>query len=189
MIKINLLPREKVKKGEHPEIIAFAQVGLFLVIVFYGIQYFTKNLQLRNVTADLEIANKERAKYQALINELNSIKAVTSELEAKKNLISGLMDSRTVYPVFMEDLLAHLPKSMWITSMGTQLSPTDRSINFNFNANALDIYTIADLVKSLESSSVISKPELGAINQSGQEPNYIYGFGIKGVYKKTAAGK
>jgi len=187
MIKINLLPRSKVKKGEHPEIIALAQLVLFLVLVFYGVQYFLKNIQLKNVTAELEAALQERSKYQSLINELNSIKATTTELEAKKTLITNLMSSRTVYPIFMEDLLGHLPKSMWLTSLNTQLSSTDMSISFNFNANALDIYTIADLVKSLETSSVISKPELGPINQSGQEPNYIYGFSIKGIYKKPQA--
>lgn len=184
MIKINLLPRSKVKKGEHPEIIALAQLGLFVVLVFYGVQYFMKGLQLKNVTSDLDAALRERSKYQSIINELNSIKAVTAELEAKKDLITTLMASRTVYPVFMEDLLGHFPKSMWLTGLNTQLSQTDMSISFTFNASALDIYTIADLVKSLESSAVITKPELGAINQSGQDPNYIYGFNIKGVYKK-----
>jgi Tfp pilus assembly protein PilN len=184
MIRINLLPQSKIKKGEHPEIVALAQVLLVLVILFFGGQYFLKTLKLRNIRNDLKIAKAEHSKYQAIINELNSVKAVTNELETKKNLINDLIITRTVYPAFMEDLLGHFPKTMWLTTLNTQLA-ADKTVNFNMGAVALDVYTIADLVKATEASDVITKVELGAIVQAGDADNPTYTFTFKAAHKRA----
>lgn len=186
MIRINLLPQSKIKKGEHPEIIALAQILLALVVLFFGAQYFLKTLKLGNIKNDLKIARTEHSKYQAIINELNSIKSLTNELETKKNLINDLITTRTVYPAFMEDLLGHFPKTMWLTSLTTQLA-ADKTVNFNMSATALDVYTIADLVKATEASDVITKVELGAIAQTGDADNPIYVFTFKAAHKRERA--
>lgn len=187
MIRTNLLPQSKIKKSEHPEVIALAQVFLALVVLFFGAQYVLKTMRLANIRNDMKIAKAEHSKYQAIINELNAIRAVATELETKKNLINNLISARTVYPVFMENLLAHFPKTMWITGLQTQMAE-DMSVTFNMTATALDIYTIADLVKAAESSEVITKVELGAISQAGDPANPMYNFTFKAAHKAAAAG-
>ncbi|MDI6756806.1 MAG: PilN domain-containing protein [Endomicrobiia bacterium] len=182
MIRINLLPQSKIKKSEHPEVVALAQILLALIVLFFGAQYFFKTLKLNNIKNDLKIAKAEHSKYQAIINELNTIKAVTAELETKKNLINNLIAARTVYPIFMENLLEHLPKTMWVTGLQTQMAE-DRTVSFSITATALDIYTIADLVKVTESSDVISKVELGAISQTGDPANPMYNFTFRAAHK------
>ncbi len=184
MIKINLLPQSRIKKAEHPEIMALAQLAFFAILIILGSMYFLKTIKLKTLESDVALAQKERDKYKAIIDELNSIKALMKELETKRDLIKNLMKVRTTYPIFMEDLVGHFPRSMWLSSLGTQIFD-DGAISFNFSAIALDIYTIADLVKVFEGSDVIKNPELGAIAQFGAEPSITYNFTMKATYKKN----
>lgn len=183
MIKINLLPQAKIKKAEHPEIIALVQVLFFALILIFAVIYLLKTMTLADVNRELSLNKQELTKYQALVNELNAIKSLMAQLEAKKDLIKNLMNRRVIYPVFMEELLAHLPRTMWLNSLNTSISE-DGTISFDIDATALDIYTIADLVRITETSDVIRNAELGAISQTGSEPSVMYNFSMKATFKK-----
>jgi len=162
MTKINLLPKDIQIKEERPEIILLVIFGLACVAISFGYIYVSKVVERKNIRTEITAVEKELAQLQTVINKISEIKKGQETLTARKNAIEGLMKSRLVYPIFMENILKTLPQGMWIAALSTQSG--EGKISLKFDAYAYNNYIIADLLKSLDQSPVFRNPQISGIN-------------------------
>lgn len=125
-----------------------------------------------------ELSRKEKEKI-----EVEQIRQSKELLERKFNIIKDLIDSKFIYPIFMEDLLQLLPSAIYLGSF-TSRRVDKTTLDINIAATAFDTYSIADLVSQLESNSMkFSNIELGPIQQVSVGREKRYNFTLSFRYK------
>jgi len=184
MIKINLLPKEIVKKVTLREkkfllsIIVLFVVGAFLGLCFLKVaQYGRLRKQLREI-------EKELVLLETVIKKVDEMEKAKETLAKKLDVIGGLMGNRLIYPQLLDDLARIVPSRVWVTSLLTK-SESD-SLSITIEASALDNYAIADFISKLSEAKNFSKVELSKItSKEGKEgEEVIRNFGITCEYRQ-----
>ena len=164
MIKINLLAQGSIKRQERTEFLVFAVVFVALVFLGIVIQYAGRYFGYMGLENRLALAEQELKKYSVTVKKVDELKATKALLQTKKGVINTLVTKKFVYPLFLDDLLKYLPPNVWFKSLNTKSS--DNLIKVTLIAEALDNYSIADLISSLSSSDDFSNIVLGPITSS-----------------------
>ena len=181
MTKINLLPRDLVIKEARPEITLLVLSGAACAVLFFIYIYVAKTIEKKNIETEISTVEKELAQLQVVVDKIAKIKADRDALQSRKSTIEGLVNTRLVYPIFMEDMLKVMPQGMWLLSLNTQ--SMDGTMSVKFNAVAYSNYIISDLLKSLEQSQVFRNPEISGITSStGDKGRQIKEFSINVDY-------
>ncbi len=173
MTKINLLPKEAIAKEEHPELAFLAVGAVAVIVVVLGYGYTSKIAKRAALKKEITTVEKELAQLQTVIDQIARIKSQRDAVNAKKTALEGLIKTRLLYPMLMEDLVKTLPNGMWLMNLNTKSG--DPTTGLSFGAVAYDNYIIADLLQSLEDSKLFQKPEISGIVSS---------VGDKGVQTK-----
>jgi len=183
MIKINLLAPESIKKEEPKEIIALA-VTIMVVFCAVGIfNYLIKVRDFASLESQINQTQNELNKYESIVSQVDALQATKAVLETKKNVINNLMAGRLTYPVFMEELLQLLPQNVWLKSMNTATN-SDGTMKVDITADALDVYSIADLITALSSNSDFDKVDTGPITTSPDPKMPTSSFTMNFIYKR-----
>ncbi len=156
MIKINLLPIRAARKKENIRrqvSMYFLCVALGLcVMVYLAISMSSKISQLNQ---DIESADKDLKKYQAIVQRVTRMKKELQKLREKMDIIVKLDANRTG-PVQMMDGLTSVvvPDKMWITSLD------EKRGSLKLAGVATDNKTIADFMTYLEESPYFARVDL-----------------------------
>jgi len=161
MTRINLLPRDIVIKEDRPEIILLVLSGIVCVGIFLLYAYISKTIERKNIRTEILAVEKELTHLQVVVNKISQIKTERDALKTKKDAIEGLMKTRLVYPIFMENMLKVIPSGMWLLNLNTQTG--EGKISLRFDAVAFNNYIISDLLKTLDQSPIFKNPEISAI--------------------------
>lgn len=161
MTKINLIPKEAIVKEDHPELAFLAVGAVAVIVIILGYGYTSKLAKRAALKKEITTVEKELAQLQTVIDQIASIKLQRDTVNAKKTALEGLIKTRLLYPMLMEDLAKTLPNGMWLMNLNTKTG--DATTSLGFGAVAYDNYIIADLLQSLEDSKLFQKPEISGI--------------------------
>ena len=171
MIRINLLPPEYAaaqSKKEQQVILGSGAVVLVAVLFLF---WFVQSRKAARLERQIQEADAELRKFQAIISQIESIEASKKQLTAKKDVITSLNRSRLIYPVFFEDLLPIIPSDVWVTNV--QITEQGAGMKVTMNSNALSNFALATWLTNLQQSTHFSGIDLSSISyapneQSGQ---------------------
>jgi Tfp pilus assembly protein PilN len=169
MIRINLLPQEIHAAEAKKQIAAIGIAAAALVVVallFIGVWRFSKKVALER---DLAIAKDELTKYEAIVNQVNSLEQLKNNLKSRGDVINQLLKGRLTYPKFFEDFMMLLPPDIWVGNFNTQ--PSADKLRVDLNASSLSNFAIADWLINLQTSPYFSEVTLGAINSQEAAEN------------------
>ena len=184
MIKINIVPREAIESEARKQVIILASFCGVVVLSLAIILLSTRILVQKRLAAELNSLENEKARYQAVVNEVNKIKEANAILEAKKSIIEKLMKDRLLYPKFMEEFIELLPSSVWVTSLNTTFDTgIPNGFKMNFVCTAFDVFDVANLIDNLEKSQKFSKVEVGTITSGSAGEREILQFTINCEYR------
>lgn len=156
MIRINLLPIRQIKQRlrTRQEVIGLAVTFVVLlgIIALIGVGQSNK---ISTLQVESNRLNQEKAKYQAIINQIEKIKKAQAVIETKLGVISALKVSSQL-PSRVLDEVAHLtsPDRMWLNSL-------DYANNILvLSGIALDNATIAEYMDKISASDFFTGVEL-----------------------------
>lgn len=183
MIRINLLAPEFVKKEERTEFLVLGYLLIAALVIAGGANFFMGMQKSKALEARIARSQAELGRFETIVKQVDELQAKKHILETKKGIISSLMATRLVYPVYMEKLLAMIPSSLWLKTMNTQLLP-DGNIAVSVTAEALDNYAIADFVSALSQNGEIAAVELGTI-AAGQGGTSSFSISFQFIPKRS----
>lgn len=183
MIRINLLPKEFEKKAAAKKrgLMIGSMVG-FIIVFFIGV-YILRVVKVGSLKSRIEEVERELAKLKPVVQKVGEIQSKKEELNKKIGVIKNLMKSRLLYPIFMEDFAAIIPKKVWMTSLNTQTK--ENSLSLNFNVIARDNYAVADFINVLEISKKFDEIKFSGINTMSFEGEEVRTFNISCAYYPT----
>ncbi len=180
MIKVNLLPKEYEKKAaERLKVLAIGLVIGAVVAIIAG-SYFLRIAKLTSLEREITEVESELKKLEPVVKKVEQLQKQKAALGNKINVISDLMKSRLLYPVFMEELAEVLTSGVWIESLNTKAA--GNSLNFSMSVKARDNYVVADLINSLESAKKFDEVKFSGIATVEAEGLPLRSFSISCGY-------
>ncbi|MGM0441381.1 MAG: PilN domain-containing protein [Elusimicrobiota bacterium] len=185
MIKINLLPKEiEEKAAARKKSFIIAGIVVMVIAVFGGL-YFVRVSKLSSVNGKIDKVEKELNQLESVVKKVNSIKKSKAQLDKKINVIKDLMESRLLYPLFMEDMAAIVPSGVWLKNLDT--STEDLSLQLSMGVNAIDNYATAKFINALEQSEKFSDIQFSGINtENNDEGKEVRQFDLTCRYDRAA---
>jgi len=155
MIEINLLPhREARRAADLRESIALLVLGLVLIIG--GVLFFNDQVdeQVGMAKTVVEQLESDIAHYKPQEKQVEEFKKEKSELEDKLEVIDGLDRARTGPVRMFDELSAHTPERLWLTSLQTD------SGRIKLVGDSLDNGVVADFLRGLNASEYFANVDL-----------------------------
>ena len=159
MILINLLPhREEARKRKRESFFASLGVAALFggviaggIFLWYAAQI--SNQQSRNLLLETEIKRLE-----AQIKDIANLQAEIAALRARQQAVEDLQADRNVPVHLLNDLVAHLPDGVYLTS----LKQENQVVTIQGMAQSNE--RVSELLRNLGTKSPwLAKPELGEI--------------------------
>ena len=174
MIHINLLPVRQIKKKIQARKRVFGLgMTLLAVLAFLGVVALVLGFKVDELKASISVLNKEKAKYQTTINQIEKLKKDQTLLETKLNTISQLKKGSQLAVRVMDELATLTPSSrLWITSM------TFSGTIMRIAGTALDNATIADYMETIVSSPYFATAELSGTSSKGVQGRQLKSFSL-----------
>jgi type IV pilus assembly protein PilN len=174
MIQINLLPVRQIKK----KLLARKQVfglgfTLLVVLVLLGVVALVLGYRVGELKASISALNKEKAKYQTTINQIEQLKKDQALLETKLNTISQLKKGSQLTVRVMDELANLTPSSrLWIKTMsfGNDI--------LRISGTALDNATIAEYMETLVTSPYFASAELSGTSNTAVSGRTLKNFSL-----------
>jgi Tfp pilus assembly protein PilN len=182
MIRINLLPKEISKKAAMRKKVLMVAGIIVLFIALLAGNYLMKVAKLTGLNGDIDKIEAELKKLAPVVQKVNTIKAQKEALNNKINVINTLLESRLLYPKFMERFSSELPISVWLVTLNTTVIPG--GLKLDFGVLARDNYAVADTINILENSKYYHNIEFTglATTTGGPDKTSVRSFNLKCNY-------
>jgi type IV pilus assembly protein PilN len=174
MIHINLLPVRQIKKKiEARNKVIGLGFTLLVVLVILGVVSLVLGFKVGDLNASIASLQKEKAKYQTTINQIEQLKKDQALLETKLNTISQLKKGSQLTVRVMDELAKLTPSSrLWLNSMSFSGSI------LRIAGIALDNATIADYMETLVDSPYFSTAELSGTSTTNYQGRQLKSFSL-----------
>ncbi len=184
MIRINLLPRERIgRRVVAPRIL----VGLVSVVVVAALVLATIALNVRNAVVQAEIA-RVNARIEELKPQVAEVEALQGQVAAarrKEQLLRELQGLRIPWERVLGELRKILPTDVWLTHI---VAKSDGSLSFD--GIGLRYESVARFIVNLEASPVFQNPEFRVAQTTGVAGREAISFALDaqlGPVQKAAA--
>jgi type IV pilus assembly protein PilN len=191
MIKVNLLTAErKVPKkrmvlafGAGQKLIVGASVVLVLFGLFVGWRYWTIMRDSTRLDTDIAVAQKETARLQSLLAQVQKFDDRKVQLQQRVALIEQLRNDQKG-PVHMLDQISRaLPPMLWLTDLKQTAVPNEVVIG----GRCTTLTGISDFVVNLENSGYFKK-SVEIISTTAEPldkpPGELIKFEIKALFQR-----
>ena len=174
MIRINLLPVRQIKKKIQARNQVFSLfLTLIAVLVVLGGVALVLGFKVDALKGSIAELNKEKAKYQTTINQIEQLKKDQALLETKLNTISQLKKGSQLTVRVMDELANLTPTSrLWIKSM------TFNGAILQISGTALDNATIAEYMETLVTSPYFASTELAGTSNTSVSGRTLKNFSL-----------
>ena len=182
MIRINLLPHRQLKREQRKKQMAVGAgiaVAIGLVVGLLGHTYLSGRVdtqRMRNA-----YLSEETKKLDTQIEKIKGIKEQTADLMARKQVVEGLQTSRAESVHLIDQLVRQLPEGVWIKTV----KQTGQIVNIIGYAQTNG--RISTLMRNIDSSEWLEKPELVEIKAVALNNNPISEFGMNVRVKRPQA--
>lgn len=180
MIRINLLPHRQLKREQRKKQMAVGAgiaVAIGLVIGLLGHTYLSGRVDTQRMR-NAYLA-EETKKLDAQIEKIKAIKEQTADLMARKQVVEGLQTNRAESVHLIDQLVRQLPEGVWIKTV----KQTGQVVNIVGYAQTNG--RISTLMRNLDSSEWLEKPELVEIKAVALNNNPISEFGMNVRVKRV----
>jgi type IV pilus assembly protein PilN len=155
MIRINLLPhREEARKQRRQQF--YTMLGLVailaLVIAFVGHTLIGQSIESQ--VASNEFLKREIASLDKEIAEIKRLKEQTQALLSRKQVIESLQSNRAETVYLFNELVRQVPEGIYVKSI------KQTGLKINLTGYAQSNARVSQLMRNLDSSPVLEKPEL-----------------------------
>lgn len=152
------------------------------IVVVLFMFWFVQSRKAARLEKQIEEADAELRKFQAIISQIDSIEANKKQLTSKRDVIRNLNRSRLIYPVFFEDLLPIIPSDVWVTNV--QILEQGAGMKVTMASNALSNFALATWLTNLQQSTHFSGIDLSPISYSNNDQNgQTLSFSITCMYQ------
>ena len=183
MIRVNLLPhREAARKARRQQF--YALLGLVVLVAgfiwfvgFTAITGYISSQEDKNVFLKGQIANLDKQ-----IKEINSLEEETNALLARKRVIDLLEANRAETVHLFNELAIRVPDGVFIR----KITQTEQKINLT--GYAVANARVSALMRSLDESPLLEKPELVEIRAEITGNRRLNAFNMNVQIKRQVAG-
>lgn len=185
MIRINVLPRELIKKEyikEEMFLYLLSVLCLLIVITYMQVSISNKISSLNSRVSSLK---REIVKYEKIKVQLAWLKEQSATLDKRLRVVETLQQGRIGPVHVLDEIATNLPeKRLWLNS----LSLRDHGTLLALEGIALDNETIADFMRRLDSSPYFEGTDLIASEQQVVDGIKLKRFNIQSRISVPKAG-
>lgn len=158
MIKINLLPRERVRRGAAfaPRALAVLVVGVLAVVVVFSTLYL--NARNRRVEAELARVNQQIEELRPKVARVEELRRRIEVARRKEQLLRQLEALRVNWDAVLDEVRTVMPRDVWLTSVEMR----DVGGALIFNGYAMSYEAVARFMVSLEESEMFLNVDMTA---------------------------
>jgi type IV pilus assembly protein PilN len=189
MIRINLLASERravkaaVSRGMEAgqKMMVLGSLILVLTLAALGWRYWALGQQAAQIEEDIAAAQREEARLQEILRQVNEFEARKVLLEARLALIDELRKGQNA-PVHMIDQMSRaLPDMTWLTSV------TQSGYTLTIQGRCLTLTSLSDYIGNLEGSRYFIRPveiiESTVVPGDGKTTPDLIAFTIRGTFQ------
>jgi len=159
MIRINLLATErKVKAAALPgfqagqKMMVIGSLVLVVTLAVLGWRYWALGQEEAQVAREIEAAQREEARLQEILKQVDEFQARRKLLEARVALIDEIRKGQSA-PVHMVDQISKaLPDMTWLTGMSQD------GYTLTIQGRCLTLTSLSDFIGNLEASRYFIRP-------------------------------
>lgn len=182
MIRINLLPhREEKRKARRQQF--YVLIGL--VSVLAGLIVFVGYSVISGYVATQEEKNaflkKEIAILDKQIDQIKTLKEQTQALLARKQIIESLQRDRAEAVLLLNELAKQTPEGVFLRSVKQD------GLKIALVGFAQSNTRVSALMRNIEASQWLAKPQLVEIKSSTLANRRVYEFSLNASIKRAAA--
>ena len=188
MIRINLLATERravkaVSRGMEAgqKMMVLGSLILVLTLAALGWRYWALGQQAAQLEEDIAAAQREEARLQEILRQVNEFEARKTMLEARLALIDELRKGQNA-PVHMIDQMSRaLPDMTWLTNV------TQAGYTLTIQGRCLTLTSLSDYIGNLEGSRYFIRPveivESAVVPGDGKTTPDLISFTIRGTFQ------
>jgi Tfp pilus assembly protein PilN len=183
MIRINLLPREQLRRpGIAPRTLILLVAGVVVVVALTTTLVFNA----RNARVRAEIARTEE-QIEVLKPQVARVEALRAQIESarrKQQLLQRLEAARVPWDTILEDVRTVMPKDVWLTQVAAGEDGSINIIGFGLTYTA-----VARFMVNLEGSPLFSDIDMVASQKQPVGGRQVVNFSLTGrltVQRKEA---
>jgi type IV pilus assembly protein PilN len=188
MIRINLLATERravkaVSRGMEAgqKMMVLGSLILVLTLAALGWRYWALGQQAAQLEEDIAAAQREEARLQEILRQVNEFEARKTMLEARLALIDELRKGQNA-PVHMIDQVSRaLPDMTWLTNV------TQAGYTLTIQGRCLTLTSLSDYIGNLEGSRYFMRPveivESTVVAGDGKTTPDLISFTIRGTFQ------
>jgi Tfp pilus assembly protein PilN len=188
MIRINLLASERravkaVSRGMEAgqKMMVLGSLILVLTLAALGWRYWALGQQAAQLEEDIAAAQREEARLQEILRQVNEFEARKVMLEARLALIDELRKGQNA-PVHMIDQMSRaLPDMTWLTNV------TQSGYTLTIQGRCLTLTSLSDYIGNLEGSRYFIRPveivESAVVPGDGKTTPDLIAFTIRGTFQ------
>ena len=172
MIKINLLPRERVRRvAVAPRIL----VGLVAVVVIAGLVLVTLYLNVQNALLRSELAqvNARIDELRPQVAEVEALQRQINEARRKEQLLRQIQAMRIPWERVMNELRKILPTDVWLIRVEAHGDG-----NLTFNGYGLSYESVARFMVNLNASPVFQNADVSIAQKQGIGKQIVINFSV-----------
>jgi type IV pilus assembly protein PilN len=184
MIRINLLSegrrpvvarksRPKISFGDQDPSLFFLSGGLILGALISGGWWLMQNAKIKEVDAQIRVAQREVDELRPILQEVNDFKAKQRELERKIKVINDLTLKQEGPVHIMDRVSRALPDLVWLKSMNFRGRTVDL-VGTAFNTNA-----IASFIENLDKVPEFREPDTKDVSRGSGGSTYSFRISFK----------
>lgn len=177
MIRINLLPVREARRAA-----TLRNQGILLgaaaaaAVVLCVLVHITMTARVAGVHSSLREKQAELKKLEKTQAEVKRYQDEKAEIEAKLGVIVQIEKQRTGPVRIMDEIATRIPKRVWINKLSAQNG------RLELEGSSLDAEIVAEFLKGLEESPMISQVELVETTLQEESGLKINKFKLKSAY-------
>ena len=190
MIRINLVAADRrsakgVSKGFEAgqKMMILGSLILVLTVAGLGWRYWALEQRAAQIEADIQAAQREEARLQEILRQVQEFEARRGVLEQRVKLIDELRKGQNA-PVHMIDQVSRaLPEMTWLTSI------QQNGYTMTIQGRCLTLTSLSDFIGNLEGSRYFMRPveivESSVTAGDGKTTPDLISFTIRGTFQMS----
>ena len=172
MIKINLLPRERVRR---PAVAPRLLVALAFVAVLVAVAVATVvlNARIAGLKSDLEAVTQEIEQLKPRVAEVEALQRQIAEARRKEQLLRQLEALRIPWDEILTELRRIVPADVWLIRVEARPDGT-----LTFNGFGLSYEAVARFMVNLDASPMFEGADLNIVQKQVQEGREVANFSV-----------
>ncbi|NIP29446.1 MAG: hypothetical protein GTO02_03640 [Candidatus Dadabacteria bacterium] len=159
MIKINLLPKQEIRKPKSNSEFFIGILALILIIGVLFLTHFNQVGKIKSTRAQIASADKRIKELKKVEKKVNEFKRKNKELERRIKIISDLEKMRSGPLFVMDSLSQSVPERVWVNEF------ISKGNTNTIKGIAWDEFIVADFLESLQKSEYYKNVQIRVIEK------------------------